>query len=206
MPELEHALGRDMVFNLRGLLVEQHGSNLRNRMAHGLLDVHAFFYRPCNIPLVAHATVVLHVYERTFTNALQADYLQRTGAVKDTHPEVAKDCRTVVAPTLKEFESTHDNASKVPDAAGLFAGASEQMGYFTTAQARSMEYSLALLSYYVRIGRFLRIRRGLYRLRDYPSSPNEEVMAAWLSVGKDQSVISHESALAMLSLSGVCST
>ncbi len=38
MPETEELLGRDIAFDLRGLLVERYGSNLRNRMAHGLLD------------------------------------------------------------------------------------------------------------------------------------------------------------------------
>ncbi len=108
-----------------------------------------------------------------------------------------------VTRTLKKFESSDDISGQSPDAADLFAVASEQMGYFTTAQARSAGYSLPLLSYYVRTGRFLRVRRGVYRLRDYPSSPNEEVMAAWLSLGKERSVISHERALALLGLSDV---
>lgn len=36
-------LGEDFVFDLRGLLVERFGSNLRNDMAHGLID-HDHFY------------------------------------------------------------------------------------------------------------------------------------------------------------------
>jgi hypothetical protein len=35
------------------------------------------------------------------------------------------------------------------------------------------------------------VRRGLYQLRDYPSSPREQVMAAWLSADKEQAVVSH---------------
>jgi predicted transcriptional regulator of viral defense system len=53
----------------------------------------------------------------------------------------------------------------------------------------------------VKTGRFLRVRHGLYRLRDYPSSPREHVFAAWLAVGKEPAVGSHESALDLLSLS-----
>ena len=47
------------------------------------------------------------------------------------------------------------------------------------------------------------IRSGLYRLREYPSSPREDVLAAWLAVGKDLAVVSHESALDLLDPSDV---
>jgi len=60
-----------------------------------------------------------------------------------------------------------------------------------------------MLSHHASTGRFIRLRRGLYRLRDYPSSPHEEVVASWLAVGKEHSVVSHESALALLGLSDV---
>ena len=43
---LEAALGRDAVFDLRGLLVERTGSNLRNMVAHGLLASQQFFTAP----------------------------------------------------------------------------------------------------------------------------------------------------------------
>lgn len=38
MDELKQIYDEDIIFDLQGLLVEQHGSNLRNMMAHGLLD------------------------------------------------------------------------------------------------------------------------------------------------------------------------
>lgn len=94
------------------------------------------------------------------------------------------------------------NATK-PDYACLFEIASEQQGYFTAQQARACEFAWDLLAYHTRAGRFIRVRRGLYRFRDYPSSPREEVMVAWLSVGKDVAVVSHESALDLLDLSDV---
>ena len=47
------------------------------------------------------------------------------------------------------------------------------------------------------------MRRGLYRLKDYPSSPREDVLAGWLAVGRDEAVVSHESALELLGLSDV---
>ena len=52
-------------------------------------------------------------------------------------------------------------------------------------------------------GRFIRARRGVCRLCDYPSSPLDEVAAAWLSVGRDTSVVSHDNALDLLELSDV---
>jgi hypothetical protein len=41
-PMLEEILGEDLVFDLQGLLVERFGTNLRNRMAHGLMDAGEF--------------------------------------------------------------------------------------------------------------------------------------------------------------------
>lgn len=64
MPELATIFDEDIVFDLRGLLVEHYGSNLRNLMAHGLLNHDAFYSRPivylwwlvlrlCCIPIIA---------------------------------------------------------------------------------------------------------------------------------------------------------
>ncbi len=100
----------------------------------------------------------------------------------------------------------HDIESLEPGFIDLFGVASEQAGYFTSAQAHSCGYSTQLLAYHAATGRFVRIRRGLYRLRDYPSSPHEEVMAAWLALGRDISLVSHESALDLLELSDVVPT
>lgn len=99
----------------------------------------------------------------------------------------------------------HD-INESPDAYGLFALASEQAGYFTSSQAQAYGYSSQLLSYHAARGRFQRVRRGLYRLRDYPSSPREEIMAAWLAAGKESALVSHESALEVLGLSDVVPT
>ncbi len=85
----------------------------------------------------------------------------------------------------------------------LFDVASTQWGYFTTAQARECGYSWALLSHHTRTGRFQRAIRGIYRLRDYPSMPREEVVVAWLAAGANSAVVSHESALELLDLSDV---
>ena len=90
-----------------------------------------------------------------------------------------------------------------PDRSRLFELASEQGGYFTADQARRCGFSWALLAHHVKSGRFRRVRRGLYRFHEYPSSPREPVLAAWLGVGKHLAVVSHESALDLLDLSDV---
>ena len=87
--------------------------------------------------------------------------------------------------------------------ARLFEIASEQGGYFTAAQAQTCGYSRALLAHHAKSGRFIRIRQGLYRFREYPSSPREDVTAAWLAAGRETTVVSHESALDILGLSDV---
>ena len=97
----------------------------------------------------------------------------------------------------------HDTSAS-PDHERLFQVASEQSGYFTTAQARECGISPSLLAYHAGEGRrFLRIRRGLYRLRHYPASPREDLLAAWLAAGAQSAVISHESALELFDLSDV---
>jgi predicted transcriptional regulator of viral defense system len=95
-----------------------------------------------------------------------------------------------------------DNSSK-PSHARLFELASEQGGYFTAAQARERGFSKALLAHHAKSGRFLRVHQGLYRLREYPSSPREDVVAAWLTTGREVTVVSHDSALDILGLSDV---
>jgi predicted transcriptional regulator of viral defense system len=98
----------------------------------------------------------------------------------------------------------HDKESNSgPDRRCLFDFASGQAGYFTAKQAKTCGYSRPLLSHHVKGGRYERIRHGLYRLTEYPTSRREEIIVAWLSVGAKNAVISHESALEILSLSDV---
>ncbi len=95
-----------------------------------------------------------------------------------------------------------DDTGARPDHEALFAVASAQAGCFTASQAAAQGFSSALLSHHVASGRFLRIARGLYRLRDYPSQPGDEAVAAWLRQAPD-AVVSHESALGILDLGDV---
>jgi len=94
-----------------------------------------------------------------------------------------------------------DKPSSSPDHRCLFDVASEQKGYFTASQALDCGFSRKLLAYHAQRGRYRRERVGLYRLRDYPSDMFEEIMAAWLAVGRDIAVASHQSALELHDLS-----
>jgi predicted transcriptional regulator of viral defense system len=96
-----------------------------------------------------------------------------------------------------------DTLPQRPDFQCLFDIATSQHGHFTSAQARECGYSWERLSNTTKSGRFVRIHRGIYRLRDFPWYPREEVVAAWLSLGKETAVVSHESALDLLELSDV---
>ncbi len=92
---------------------------------------------------------------------------------------------------------------QTPNRNQLYEIAAEQGGYFTTEQARSIGYSRALISHHAKSGLYIRVRRGLYRFREYPFSQREDVLAAWLTLGKDIAVVSYDSALDILGLSDV---
>ncbi len=87
-----------------------------------------------------------------------------------------------------------------PDYDRLYEIAERQAGYFTAKQAQKYGFSWERLSDNVKRGRFLRLFRGIYRLRHFPSSSHEDLFVAWLRTGP-HSVISHESALALYNLS-----
>lgn len=87
---------------------------------------------------------------------------------------------------------------------GLYRIAEAQAGYFTAGQAIGSGMDRSTLSHHARAGgRYVRIRQGLYRLRQFPPGPHEEVVAAWLPVCEIGAVVSHESALELFDLSDV---
>jgi len=90
-----------------------------------------------------------------------------------------------------------------PDDSALHRLAYSQEGMFTARQAQTRGYSAQLLAHHARTGRFARVRRGLYRLSDYPTGEHEEIRAAWLTVGMERAIVSHESALVLHQLSDV---
>lgn len=82
----------------------------------------------------------------------------------------------------------------------LYQLAEPQAGYFTTAQAVGAGVSRRALSGRARGGDIERVRYGIYRLRDFPTHPFEDVAAACLWAGPD-SAASHETALAVHGIS-----
>lgn len=88
-----------------------------------------------------------------------------------------------------------------PDHQCLFHIAETQHGYFTSAQARGCGFDADDVGYHARTGRYIRLRRGIYRMRDYPPFYREHLMIPLLEVGIDDAVVSHHSALELLDLS-----
>src|SRR4051812_35498791 len=84
----------------------------------------------------------------------------------------------------------------------LYEIAAGQEGHFTTEQAAESGYSTALLVKHVKSGRFLHIRRGVYRLAHFPAGANEDLVVLWLW-SEQQGVFSHQTALSLYELSDV---
>lgn len=87
-----------------------------------------------------------------------------------------------------------------PDWDHLFETAVAQEGLFTTKQAAAAGYSPQLLTHYVRTGKAVRLRRGIYRLVHFPAGEHEELVAAWLW-SEQAGIVSHQTALALHGLS-----
>lgn len=87
----------------------------------------------------------------------------------------------------------------------LFALADAQAGYFTPKQALVAGYSRRLQHHYRASGAWLRPERGLYRLRDYPASDDEQLarLTLWSRDQQDepQAVVSFDTALRVYDLS-----
>jgi predicted transcriptional regulator of viral defense system len=84
----------------------------------------------------------------------------------------------------------------------LYQRAEAQAGYFTAGQALDAGMDRSTLRHHAQAGgRYVRVRRGLYRLRNFPSTPHEHIVAAWLPLRDAGAVVSHESALELNRLS-----
>lgn len=81
----------------------------------------------------------------------------------------------------------------------LFNLASEQAGYFTAAQAKTLGYSYQAQAHHVAAGNWLRIDRGLFRLTEWIPGVHDE-LSRWTLWSKGKGVVSHESALAVQEL------
>jgi len=84
----------------------------------------------------------------------------------------------------------------------LYQIAEGQAGYFTARQAREAGFSAERLTNSCKAGNIFRVASGVYRLARFPASPFEDLFVAWLRTGPN-SVISHESALAVYQLTDV---
>jgi predicted transcriptional regulator of viral defense system len=89
--------------------------------------------------------------------------------------------------------------------ARLYALAEGRAGYLTARDAADAGIPRSTLSHHARPGgRLVHVARGLYRLRDFPSSPHEHIVAGWLRTPpSSDAVVSHESALELDDLSDV---
>lgn len=89
----------------------------------------------------------------------------------------------------------------------LYQIAAAQGGHFTSAQARRAGYAYSQQHYHVARSNWLRIERGLFRLRDFPPVEREDLIrwSLWSHnrKGVPQAVISYETALTVHALSDV---
>lgn len=89
----------------------------------------------------------------------------------------------------------------------LFETASLQQGYFTAKQAIRAGFSYRMHTHYRQNGEWLEIDRGVFRLAQFPNSPDEDYVrwSLWSRdrSGQPQAVISHESALSIHALSDI---
>jgi predicted transcriptional regulator of viral defense system len=95
----------------------------------------------------------------------------------------------------------HTMTSK-PNFPFLYETAENQAGYFSSLQAEEAGYTYERLSDLTTRGQFKRIIRGVYRLPYFPTTRFEDLHIASLRTGPD-SVVSHESALAVYDLSDI---
>jgi len=93
------------------------------------------------------------------------------------------------------------------NAQALYYIAASQAGYFTAAQARAVGYTYRQQHYHASRGNWLRVDRGIFRLRDYPPGEREDLIrwSLWSrdQKGVPQAVVSHETALTVHDLSDV---
>lgn len=87
----------------------------------------------------------------------------------------------------------------------LYEIADSQGGYFTAKQAASVGYSTRMQTYHVQTRDWERERRGIYRLRLYPTPLPDDLMVWYLwscdRSGKPVGVYSHDTALELHELS-----
>lgn len=93
------------------------------------------------------------------------------------------------------------NEGPPPDWDTLYETAAAQAGYFTLSDAVASGFSAPLLQYHCG-GRVERAGRGIFRLRHFPATEQEDLVPLWLWTGK-AGVLSHETALQLHGLSDI---
>ena len=83
----------------------------------------------------------------------------------------------------------------------LYAIADGQCGFFTAQQALAIGYAYPEQHYHVTHGNWERVARGVFRLHEYPLPEREDLIVLSLMShgrsGQPQTVVSHETALAL---------
>jgi len=83
----------------------------------------------------------------------------------------------------------------------LYEIAEAQAGFLTAHQAVDAGIPRSTLSYHATESDALeRVAHGVYRMRRFPTSPHDHVIAGWLALARADGVVSHESALELLDL------
>jgi predicted transcriptional regulator of viral defense system len=89
----------------------------------------------------------------------------------------------------------------------LFEVAESQQGYFTSQQAVAAGYRINNHPYHVKSGNWIRENRGIYRLANFPTSPDDQFIlwSLWSCnrKGKPQGVYSFETALSIYDVSDI---
>lgn len=81
----------------------------------------------------------------------------------------------------------------------LYKLAESQGGYFTAADARALGFLYPYQHFHVKTGNWIRVDRGIFRLKHFPAVEHEDLIRWWLWSRK-QGAISHESAAAVYQL------
>lgn len=89
----------------------------------------------------------------------------------------------------------------------LYEIAAAQGGYFTSAQAMKVGYAYSQQHFHLSRGNWLKVDRGLFRLRDFPPGEREDLIrwSLWSrnQKGVPQAIVSHDTALTIHELSDV---
>lgn len=147
------------------------------------------------------------------TTQIYAHYAPSAHEVEMVNAAFAEE--TPPEPELAGTDAAGDNVTGMFDnveqhgdkdvGARLYALAEGRAGYITSRDAAEAGIPRSTLSHHARPGgRLVHVARGLYRLRDFPSSPHEHIVAGWLRTPPSaDAVVSHGSALELDDLSDV---